>query len=218
MMFPRKLTRDSTASRQKQHASRPTSHHSLITNHSGHEAGFTLIEIALVLFFFGVILAYVLPKVDRSHDVTASARQLIGAIRSLMLTASSTKQTHTLYLDLNRQTYWAMRLDGESERPPADSALSGQVTLPEHVQFLNVTTSRQGALTSGVASIRFLPVGRTERAVIRLGAQQAATLTLLLNPLTGAVRILDGYADPPPAEPIPERVRAIVLPVQPAGQ
>jgi type II secretory pathway pseudopilin PulG len=179
------------------------------------EAGFTLIEIALVLFFFGVILAYVLPKVDRSHDVASSARQLIGAIRSVMLAASSSKQTFTLYLDLNRQTYWAMTLDGQSERPPADSALSGQVTLPEQVQFLNVTTSRQGAVTSGVASIRFLPVGRTERAVIRLGAQQAVPLTLMLNPLTGEVRILDGYADPPPAESIPERLRAIVLPSPP---
>lgn len=177
--------------------------------------GFTLIEVALVLFFFGVILAYVLPKVDRSHDVASSARQLIGMIRSLMLAASSSKQTYTLYLDLNRQTYWAMTLDGQSERPPADSTLTGQVTLPEQVQFLNVTTSRQGLLTSGVASIRFLPVGRTERAVIRLGAQQAATLTLLLNPLTGAVRILDGSAEPPLPEPIPERVRPILLPPQP---
>jgi general secretion pathway protein H len=190
----------------------PTHHHSPITIHPPNEAGFTLIEIALVLFLFGVILAYVLPRVDRSHDVASSARKLIGMIRSVSLAASLLKKTHTLYLDLDQRTYWAMALDGQSERSPADSALAGRIPLPDQIQFLNITTFRQGTLTSGVASIRFLPVGRTERAVIRLGNQSAAVLTLVLNPLTGAVRVLEGSADPGAPDPIPDRLRPIVVP------
>ncbi|TKB82259.1 MAG: prepilin-type N-terminal cleavage/methylation domain-containing protein [Nitrospira sp.] len=181
-------------------------------NYAPSEKGFTLIEISLVLFLFGVILVYVLPKVDRSHDVASSARQLIGMIRGVSLAASSSKQTYTLYFDLDQRAYWAMTLDGQSERRPSNSALAGRIPLPDQIRFLNITTFRQGTLTSGVASIRFLPVGRTERAVIRLGNQSAAVLTLVLNPLTGAVRVLEGSADPEAPDPIPDRLRPIVVP------
>jgi prepilin-type N-terminal cleavage/methylation domain-containing protein len=190
-------------------------HSSPLTPHAKGEAGFTLVEIALVLFLFGVILAYMLPKVDRSHDVASSARRLIGMIRGASLAAASSKQTHTLYLDLDQRRYWVMTLDGQTERPPSDSSLANRIPLPDHVRFLAITTSRQGALTSGLAAIRFLPVGRTERAVIRLGNHDALAVALVVNPLTGAVRVLEGSADPGAPDPIPDRLRAIVLPPPP---
>ncbi len=170
-----------------------------------------------MLFLFAVMLMYALPKLDRSHDVAAGARRLIGTIRSLALAASSSKQTYTLYLDLDHRTYWAMTLDGPSERPSSDPGLAGRGALPDQVRFVDITTAGQGTVTAGTASIRFLPVGRTERALIRLGNQADAMLSLELNPVTGAVRVLEGAVRPDPPDPVPERLRAIVLPPLPAG-
>jgi len=42
-------------------------------------------------------------------------------------------------------------------------------------------------------------------------AEAKSTLTLVLNPLTGMVQVLDGYKEPKPAAPVPEQYRPFLL-------
>jgi general secretion pathway protein H len=170
-----------------------------------------LIEIVVVLFLFGVVLAFVLPRTDLTVTVSSSSRQLIGAMRSLFTAASLTQRVHRLYFDLNQGSFWAMQLTAEGERPPSDPSLARRVILPSGIKIQDVNTFQQGKVGSGQAFVQFFPLGRAEQAVIHLADDEQNVLTLMLNPLTGGVRVSNGYVEPTIAEPIPDRLRPYLL-------
>ena len=174
--------------------------------------GFTLVEIIIVIALQGLVLSLVLPRMGTAGNVSSASRQLIGMIRALSLTASATQKTHRLYLDLDQQTYWAVVVESDGERPPVDAFLAQRVSLPASIQFRDATTLRQGKLGTGRAMIQFYPTGRAERSVIHLSDAAPTTLTLVLNPLTGGVQVSDGYMEPNPVQPVAEQFRPLLLP------
>lgn len=207
-----KMLLGGTAPRRERHDSHLTSHRSLVTNHSPSEGGFTLIEIAVVLFLMTVVLAFTLPTMTFGESLAAATRHLAGAVRTTHFAAASAQRVHRLYLDLNEQTYWIVRVEPDGERPPLDAQLAGQMSLPRGIRFLDVFSPQSGTVTSGQISLRFLPVGRTDQAVIRLADQNDNILALELNPVTNSTRILDRPQDPLTKEPVPDRLRSFLLP------
>src|SRR3954463_1194113 len=73
------------------------------------DAGFTLIEIIIVLAIVGLIMSLGVKgfqSLNRS-DLRASASHLAGAMRFLFDRASTTGKTHRLVIDLEGGRYWA---------------------------------------------------------------------------------------------------------------
>jgi len=173
--------------------------------------GFTLVELIIVMALLGLVLGLVLPRMSGAGTATSASRQLIGMMRMLYVTAPANQKTYRLYLDLDARAYWAMSVEPDGERTPADSSLAQRVSLPPDVRFSDMTTVHQGKVGVGRALIQFFPLGRTERSVIHVADDQT-TLTLVLNPLTGTVRVLDGYKEPSPPQPVPEQYRPFLLP------
>ena len=159
------------------------------------QAGFTLIELALTLALLGLILALVLPRITTTPTLSASARQLVGTIHSLFTAAASTKRAYRLHVDLDQQIYWATVLTTDGDRLPSDPSLVSRTALPSTVGFQDIHTVRYGKVTSGRIFIQFFPGGRVEPAVVHLSNQAQQVLTLVLNPLTGGVRIADHYLE-----------------------
>lgn len=175
-------------------------------------AGFTLVEIIIVIALMGLVLSLVLPRMGTAGTVSSASRQLIGMIRALSITASATQKTYRLYLDLDQQAYWAVVVESDGERPPVDASLAQRVSLPAHIQLRDATTLHQGKVVVGRAMIQFYPTGRAERSVIHLSDAAPTTLTLVLNPLTGGVQVSDGYMEPNPVQPVAEQFRPLLLP------
>jgi general secretion pathway protein H len=175
-------------------------------------AGFTLVEMILVIALLGLVLAIVLPRVGVAATAAAASRQLAGMMHALYLAAPATQKVHRLYLDLDERSYWAMTVESEGERQPRDPALTRRVMLPPEVRFRDAMTASQGKIAIGRAIIHFYPTGRTDRSVVHLMDDSHTTLTLVLNPLTGTVQILDGYKDPNPTQPVPEQYRPFLFP------
>jgi len=152
--------------------------------------GFTLFEILIVLALIGFVTLLVWPMFGSPNDLPTAGRRLIGAMQHSFLEAETTRSVHRLYYDLNEGKYWLRRLAVGGEEIPASPPF--EHALPSSVRFHKITTLHRGATTSGRAFTQFFPVGRTERTLIQLvDTADQQVLTLILNPLTGAVRVED---------------------------
>lgn len=99
-------------------------------------SGFTLIELAAVVFLIGLILALGLPRVIPAiafGELEGAARHLAGYGRALMAHCALTHEEATLHIDLDTGEYWSTRwvypdeIDSEqnAEGVNSDTALQG---------------------------------------------------------------------------------------------
>jgi prepilin-type N-terminal cleavage/methylation domain-containing protein len=177
----------------------------------GAQRGFTLTELLVVIVVIGTLLGFILPKTGLTASRSSTSRQLIGAMRDASLAASVTQRIHRLNLDLSQGSYWITQVTSDGERPPTDPLLTRTVTLPSRIRLQDASTGAQGKTSGGRVYIQFFPIGRTEPAVIHLADPDMNVTTLLLNPLTGHVQVVDGYVEAPAPAPIPERLRSAFL-------
>jgi len=161
------------------------------------QAGFTLLELALVLFIIGIMVVVAYPKFRNlgGGDVKMEARTLIGRIQALYGEATFTRRTYRLVYDLDAQRYWGEVKTGDDAYGPVDRTLMAPVALPAGVSLKDVTTERAGKRDEGKAYTYFLPLGRADYTTIHLAARDGDELTLFVTPLTGRVTVEDGYKE-----------------------
>ncbi len=167
--------------------------------------GFTLFELVVVLFIVSLISLLVFPKLQGflAPDLPGTARHLIATIRHLHDEAEATKQIYRLNYDLDTGEYWASLVSvtssatggaggGSQEVSPA---MMKHVALPDRIRFKDVTTLHQGKVSEGQAFTQFYPSGRVEKTLIHLTLDKDQVLALIINPLTGAVKVYDHYIE-----------------------
>jgi len=160
--------------------------------------GFTLLELVLVLFIMGVVVAVAFPKFRNigGGDVKLEARTLIGRIQGLYGEATFTRRVHRLVLDLDEERYWAEVQTGTGgEFARVDPGFMPEVRLPSGIDLKDVITAAAGKRQEGRTEIRFSPMGQVDLATIHLEDADGAVLTLEVNPLTGKVAVRDGYVE-----------------------
>jgi prepilin-type N-terminal cleavage/methylation domain-containing protein len=177
------------------------------------EAGFTFVELVIALALIGLVAMLVLPRLGvGTPTLSTASRQLIGTIRTLFTTASVTKRLYRLYFDLDQQSYWAMVVLPEGERPPTASRLAEHIVLPPDIRLMDVIIPAQGKVATSRAMIQFTPGGRTERSAVHLADRNGNVLTLFLNPITGQIQAVERYAEPPSPEPPTEAITTAFFP------
>lgn len=178
--------------------------------------GFTLLEMILVLFLLVGLLGIVVPRMSFGENVGSVGRKLVGTIRSLQGMAMLTQKTVRLYLDLDRGLYWPMVLDGNEEKVPIDALWATPLTLPESIRFLDVATG-QGRRESGRADFYLYPSGRIDTATIHVVDASNNLLGIMIEPVTGSIKVSDERIEPPKPLAIPDRVRPLLQPAQTIG-
>lgn len=158
-------------------------------------AGFTLLELLLVVLILGVTAALVLPRVASfgAGDLKWTSRHFAGLIQHLAQESSKTKQVYRLYYNLENGAYWVAALKENGEFVEMTDPLVARRVLPREISFEDVVTPQQGKVDRGEAFTQFFPVG-VEKSWIHL-KQGERQWTLVINPLTGRVKIFDEYVD-----------------------
>jgi general secretion pathway protein H len=141
------------------------------------EAGYTLLELMVVLAIFSLAAALVLPRIGAGGERVAlksAALQLAAGLRATRTEAMSASKETSLILDVKQRRYWA------------DGAVKLRA-LPNGISIL--TGSKPGEpIATTRAAVRFQPDGSASGGWIGLRSKtQAADITI--DWLTGATSI-----------------------------
>lgn len=178
-------------------------------------AGFTMLEIVLVLFLLVGMLSLVVPRISLGENLGSVGRRWVGAMKSFQEMAMLGQKTVRLYVDIDRSMYWPMVIDGNEEKIPLEPTWAVPIVLPETVRFTDIqigATIKQ----AGRVDIFFYPNGRIDPAIVHLTDGNNNIMGIFVEPVTTMIRITDHRIDPPKPFTILERIRPLLQPVTPA--
>ncbi len=163
-------------------------------------AGFTLLELSIVLVIFAIAASFVIPRLRDSDSaaLTASAARLSTTVRYLYEESALRGRPMRLNLDLDEHAYWITVLGDdpdEAEFVPDGAALARPTVLPQAVAFADVVLPALGTVKDGQVFAQFLPDGWVDPLVVHLINRRNEYATLAVDPLTGRTRVGDGYIE-----------------------
>ncbi|MGH7822187.1 MAG: pilus assembly FimT family protein [Vicinamibacterales bacterium] len=161
-------------------------------------AGFTLIELSIVVLIIGLVSALAIPRLRSvtGAELAATTRRLAHATRYLYEEAALRGNVLSLILDLDRQQYWVAKLDDLTGELVEDgSLLSRRVALPDGIRIADVVLPGVGKLAGGLAPTRFYPEGYADGSVIHLVDGYGHAYTVRIDPIRGRGVVLEGYHD-----------------------
>jgi prepilin-type N-terminal cleavage/methylation domain-containing protein len=189
-----------------------------------HPAGFSLLEMLIVMALIALMSAFALPSITSYFQVSLSkaSREMASTVKEAYNSTIITGKVHRLVLDFKSGTYWVESgpadalLDTresleKAERrkrwakpsdkpPPSNFAMESSVTrkkmaLPEGVEVEDVYTERSpDPMTEGTAYSHMFPSGITEQTIIHLKDKSEHHNTLVITPLLGRTDVYERYA------------------------
>lgn len=157
-------------------------------------AGFTLVELAIVIFILSSILIIAIPKFQsifpQAH-LLSSARRMAGEVRRLYYEAAFGGRKYSLGFSLETGQYWSL-----IEMPGGEmKTREGKVRkLLPGVSFVDVVVAGR-KMDKGEARVNFLPCGVVEPSIIHLVNSEGEQLSIIINGFTGKVELYDGYKE-----------------------
>ena len=159
--------------------------------------GFTLLELAVVMFVLGLIMMIALPYINglKGSELRSEVRRLASRANYLYEEAGAQKVMLRLSFDLDNNRYFVTRLDPFANKPQfvAERGPAGEiVTLPAGVRLRDVWVDGTGVVTRGVAVTQFYPGGYVDATVVHLIDENGEVFTLGIEPDSGRVDISNG--------------------------
>jgi len=147
-------------------------------------AGFTLIEILVVVFIISLTIALVMPNFlgTGKNALKTEARHMSSALRYIYDEAVGKKQTYLFNINLDENS-WGFT----SEQETRSFMTKGGVEVSDVITLAN------GEISEGELLIEFGPMGPEESILLHLKKGESA-YTIIFNHLSGRTKILEGYA------------------------
>jgi prepilin-type N-terminal cleavage/methylation domain-containing protein len=157
-------------------------------------AGFTLIELIVVISLMGLMLFFSLPRLQDNpflDDSKQSLRWLVGKVQSLKESAIRNQKQYALHFDLDSGRIWENN-ESMSEEDLENAALNNSYALPNDLRIVDIEYSQKGKIFSGQDEIIFYKAGYTDKAIVHM--QEGDTyLSLLLEPFLSNVQFFESY-------------------------
>jgi len=153
-------------------------------------AGFTLIELTLVVMILAVVMALAAPSFVRSFRsalLGETARSFATTCQLARLRAVSQQINATLRLDIEQQVYWLSQLSTNNADQTSEPATIKWVELDPRVQITSATLAdgTTGAGGDKMIEINFYPNGTCDGGqVIFRNRDEGDSITMLLDPIT----------------------------------
>ncbi len=165
------------------------------------ERGFTLLELAVVIFMMGLVMAIAMPYFGsmQTSQMRSEARRLASRANYLYQEAGAQKVILRLTFDLSNNGYYASRMDPFAAKPafhPENGPAGVRVALPDGIWIRDVTVEGVGTFRRGLASAQFYPGGYVDATLVHLADSRGEVFTLAIDPFSGHVSILSGDVAP----------------------
>ena len=158
-------------------------------------SGFTLIELAVVIFLIGITLLFVAPRLPESllSDPSKSAsRWIILKVQSLKNQSVREHKQFTLHADINTDRLWTTS-ESMSEDEVLEAADNGY-QLPGGLNLTDVAYPDGEKVSSGQVDIRFYNKGYSDRVILHIDDGEDK-ISLQIEPFLSRVKYYDGYIE-----------------------
>ncbi|MBN1380515.1 MAG: prepilin-type N-terminal cleavage/methylation domain-containing protein [Deltaproteobacteria bacterium] len=157
--------------------------------------GYTLIELAVVVFLIGLMLTFAVPRVRDvllEDDLKTAARQLTGAVKELRSEAVREQVDYIIRFDLDSGEYWRYSVDMTAEKK--DELKKRSVRLPNGVEIADMYRVGSTKLAEGEAQMVLFKKGYVQPTVIHF-LKDNKYLTVFITPFLAEVKVYDRYID-----------------------
>ena len=158
-------------------------------------AGFTLIELIVVISLIGLMLFFSLPRLQDNpflDDSNQSSRWLIGKVQSLKESAIREQKQYSLHFDLDSGRIWETN-ESMSAEDIDSAALNNSYSLPDDLRIIDIEYPQKGKIVAGLAEIMFYKAGYTDKALVHL-QEEDLYLSFLIEPFLSQVQYFESYA------------------------
>jgi general secretion pathway protein H len=168
---------------------------------TGRVSGFTLLEVLVVLAIIGSIVAIAVPRFGNVFEtnIKGSIRRFTGAVKFCFHESVIKQTVIRLNIDPVLGEYWPSILatsGSVGEFVSLDQTVIKRAQLPDGIRFVDIKTPHDSfKKEDDAAFITFYPSGYAEKTVIHMADTLGHSYSLLLQPLTGDLEIMDGYVD-----------------------
>ena len=164
--------------------------------------GFSLFELVIVLFIVSLFLSLVsvpIQGVLAGGDLGRATRMIMSEVSRLRGEAAYARKPQALVLNMNEHSFYVLEPEQEGEQGgilnEAEKRSSRRQLLPQGVYFEDVVVLSRGKDQEGEAVIRFYANGCVDHSLIHLKNSANQAYTLEIHPVTGYVRIHEGYIE-----------------------
>ena len=159
--------------------------------------GFTIIELAVVLFIMGLIMMIAMPYFGalQHSQLKSEARRLASRSNYLYEEAGAQKVLLRLTFDLDHNRYFVERLDPFISHPrfiPETGPAGVPAILPGDVHLRDVWVEGAGGVRRGATAVQYYPSGVADAALIHLTDNDGNVMTLEINPFDGRAAVEHG--------------------------
>lgn len=159
------------------------------------EAGYTLIELAVVILLIGLMLFLAAPRIRDTlldDSLKSAVRHITGVAKALRYEAVREQVDYVLHLDLNNNTVWTYTADMTPEK--RDERQRVAFNLPTDVKITDIYRIGRKKQNDGDATITFFKRGYVQPTVVHLAKGDRA-FTMVFQPFLSAVEHYDQYVD-----------------------
>lgn len=156
--------------------------------------GFTLVELMVVLFIISLFAAFTIPRLADIGELrlNSAARHLGRTITYLYAEAVSNHKVVRLYVELDKGSYYPATMNNKGEFEKTSFPLFASGSLGTGLEVKSFTSVFSGTFGGKTAYLHLMPEGFAEKTVIVLGDDSGRLISLIVDPLTGRVRVEPG--------------------------
>ncbi len=169
------------------------------------EAGFTLVELVVVIVLIGLMAMVTVTKLDflvPKYRLRGAARE-VGSVLGLgkAHAASSGKDVY-FEVDLSHGEYWLLApfpkqevgddVNTDVSARPLEYQAIFQRSLPDGVQFTDVVLGDKDKTTEGRSRARLSALGSSSHLILNLRNDEGKESSLKMNGFTGVISYADG--------------------------